>query len=99
MKYDLWYEFIPVNRTSNASYDELVAGVPEVYHAAAGDISIRSKRLANASFTEPFLPSDITQLVRLKREHTEDAHPAFYKRSLATDCWDVCALENHPVVP
>ena len=31
LKYDLWYEFIPVNRTlNNSNRDELVAGVPKV---------------------------------------------------------------------
>ncbi|KAG1358992.1 putative Glutamate receptor 3.1 [Cocos nucifera] len=64
LSYELEYEFFPFNGT----YDELVNQIPlKVHDAAVGDITILAKRSMNVTFTEPFLSSGLSMLVRLRQ--------------------------------
>ncbi|ONK81101.1 uncharacterized protein A4U43_C01F25310 [Asparagus officinalis] len=62
LNYELPYEFFPFNGT----YDELVASVPEKFDAVIGDVTILSKRMNRAMFTEPFLPTGLSMVVPVK---------------------------------
>ncbi|XP_008781472.2 glutamate receptor 2.7-like [Phoenix dactylifera] len=66
LKYDLEYEFIPLDGT----YDELISLVTlKVLDAVVGDVTILAKRSANVTFTQPFLGSGLSMLVRVKPDH------------------------------
>ncbi|XP_008781483.2 glutamate receptor 2.7-like [Phoenix dactylifera] len=66
LKYELEYDFIPLDGT----YDELISLVTsKVLDAVVGDVTILAKRSKNITFTEPFLGSGLSMLVRVKRDH------------------------------
>ena len=52
-----------------------------------GDITILAKRLENASFTEPFLPSGLSMMVRTKPDHT----PWMLSKPFSNDVWYLVA--------
>ncbi|XP_073117129.1 glutamate receptor 2.3-like [Elaeis guineensis] len=66
LKYDLEYEFIPFHGT----YDDLISRVSlKEFDAVVGDVTILAERSANVTFTEPFLVSGLSMLVRVKPDH------------------------------
>ncbi|KAG1330310.1 putative glutamate receptor 2.2 [Cocos nucifera] len=66
LKYDLEYEFIPFHGT----YDDLVSQVTlKELDAVVGDVTILAERSVNVAFTEPFLGSGLSMLVRVKPDH------------------------------
>ncbi|XP_010910252.1 glutamate receptor 2.7 [Elaeis guineensis] len=68
LKYDLEYEFLAFNGT----YDNLLNQIPlKVYDAAVGDITILDKRSINVTFTEPYLSSGLSMLVRMRSNRTQ----------------------------
>ncbi|EHA8590826.1 glutamate receptor 2.7 [Cocos nucifera] len=67
LSYELEYEFFPFN----GAYDELVNQIPlKVYDAVVGDITILAKRSTSVTFTEPFLSSGLSMLVRVRPNQT-----------------------------
>ncbi|KAG1358993.1 glutamate receptor 2.7 [Cocos nucifera] len=68
LNYDLEYEFLSFNGT----YDNLLNQIPlKVYDAVVGDITILDKRSINVTFTEPFLSSGLSMLVRVRPNRTQ----------------------------
>nr|XP_010932698.2 glutamate receptor 2.7-like [Elaeis guineensis] len=67
LKYDLDYEFFPFEGT----YDDLLNQIPlKVRDAVVGDITILASRSTRVTFTEPFLSSGLSMLVRVRPNRT-----------------------------